>query len=107
VLGFLGIEPPEPMDGQDLSVLFEDAEPEERAHFSLGYNDHAWARDDDYAMFAKNDGSNAFLYDLREDPNMDKNIASSNQDLLNRMWNEYVLKDAGGPLPTYGNERPF
>jgi arylsulfatase A-like enzyme len=107
VLGFLGIEPAEPLDGQDLSVFFEGGEPEERAHFSLGYNDHAWARDEDYVMFAKNDGSNAFLFDLRADPNMDSDIAGSNQDVLNRMWNDYVLKDAGGPLPTYGNERPF
>ena len=107
VLGFLGIEPEQPMDGQDLSVLFDGGEPEERSHFSLGYNDHAWARDDDYVMFAKNDGSNALLYDLRVDPNMNKDIASSHQDILNRMWNDYVLKDAGGPLPTYGNERPF
>jgi arylsulfatase A-like enzyme len=107
VLGFLGIEPEQPMDGQDLSVLFDGGEPEERAHFSLGYNDHAWARDDDYVMFAKNDGSNALLYDLREDPNMDNDIAGSNQGVINRMWNEYVLEDAGGPLPTYGNERPF
>jgi hypothetical protein len=58
-------------------------------------------------MFAKNDGSNALLFDLREDPNMDNDIAGSNQEVLNRMWNDYVLKDAGGPLPEYGNERPF
>jgi arylsulfatase A-like enzyme len=107
ILGFLGIEPPEPMDGQDLSVFLEGGEPEERAHFTLGYNDHAWARDEDYVMFAKNDGSNALLFDLRTDPNMDNDIAGSNQDVLNRMWNDYVLKDAGGPLPKYGNERPF
>ena len=107
VLGFLGIEPEQPMDGQDLSVFFDGGEPEERAHFTLGYNDHAWARDDDYVMFAKNDGSNALLYDLRTDPNMDKDIAASHQDILNKMWNDYVLEDAGGPLPEYGNERPF
>src|SRR3712207_4953034 len=80
VLGFLGIEPEQPMDGQDLSVFFDGGEPEERAHFSLGYNDHAWARDDDYVMFAKNDGSNALLYDLRADPRMNMNIASFHQD---------------------------
>jgi arylsulfatase A-like enzyme len=107
ILGYLGIEPPEPMDGQDLSVFFDGGEPEERPHFTLGYNDHAYARDDDHVMFAKNDGSNALLFDLRTDPNMDKDIAASNQDVLNRMWNDYVLKDAGGPLPKYGNERPF
>jgi arylsulfatase A-like enzyme len=107
ILGFLGIDPPQPMDGQDLSVLFDGGQPEERAHFTLGYNDHAWARDQDYVMFAKNDGSNALLYDLRTDPNMHHDIAGSNQDILNRMWTDYILKDAGGPLPKYTNARPY
>jgi arylsulfatase A-like enzyme len=107
ILGFLGIEPQKPMDGQDLSVLFEGGEPEERAHFTLGYNTHAWARDEDYVMFARNDGSEAKLYDLRRDPNMNTDIASSNQDVINRMWSAYVLADAGGPLPEYQNVRPF
>jgi arylsulfatase A-like enzyme len=107
ILGFLGIEPEQPMDGQDLSILFDGGQPENRSHFTLGYNDHAWARDDDYAMFAKNDGSNALLYDLRIDPEMNTDIAASNQDVINRMWNDYVLEDAGGPLPTYRNARPY
>ena len=107
ILGFLGIEPQKPMDGQDLSVLFEGGEPEERAHFTLGYNTHAWARDEDYVMFARNDGSDAKLYDLRTDPNMNTDIAGSNQDVINRMWTDYILADAGGPLPEYQNVRPF
>src|ERR671913_1458395 len=106
ILGFLGVEPERPMDGEDLSVLFDGSRPEERDHFTLGYNDHAWARDERYVMFAKNDGSNALLYDLSTDPDMNSDVAGSNHDLLNRMWNEYVLKDAGGPLPTYRNVRP-
>jgi arylsulfatase A-like enzyme len=101
ILGFLGIEPPEQMDGHDLSVLFRGGEPEERAHFTLGYNDHSWARDERYVMFAKNDGSGARLFDLQEDPGMNEDIATSHQDVLNSMWNEYVLNDAGGPLPRY------
>jgi arylsulfatase A-like enzyme len=107
ILGFLGVEPEQPMDGQDLSVLFDGGQPQERPYFTLGYNDHAWARDDRYAMFAKNDGSNALLYDLSTDPDMNTNIAGSNQDIINSMWNDYVLEDAGGPLPTYRNVRPF
>ncbi len=101
ILGFLGIESPQPMDGEDLSALLEGAEPEERSHFTLGYHDHAWARDEDYVMFARNDGSSALLFDLRTDPNMERDIADSNQEVLNSMWGDYVLKDAGGPLPTY------
>jgi arylsulfatase A-like enzyme len=107
ILGFLGIDSPQKMDGQDLSVLFDGGQPEERAHFTLGYNDHAWARDQDYVMFAKNDGSNALLYDIRTDPNMDTDISGSNQETLNRMWTDYILKDAGGPLPKYTNARPY
>jgi arylsulfatase A-like enzyme len=107
ILGFLGIEPEQPMDGQDLSVLFDGGDPEERPHFSLGYNDRAWTRDEDYVMFAKNDGSNALLYDLNADPEMNNDIAGDNQDVIDRMWNDYILEDAGGPLPTYRNIRPF
>jgi hypothetical protein len=105
VLGFLGLEAPEGMAGQlngrDLSTIFGGSEPEARDHFTLGYHDHTWARDEDHAMFAKNDRSRAKLYDLREDPGMDKDIAASNPEVVERMWDEYVLADAGGPLPRY------
>ena len=89
------------MDGQDLSVLFDDGQPAERSHFTLGYHDHVRAMDQDYAMISRKDGSNALLYDLNVDPGMHTDIAESNQDVLARMWNDYVLKDAGGPLPDY------
>ena len=107
VLGFLGIDRPEAMEGQDLSVLFDGEEPEERAHFTLGYNNWAWARDENHVMFARNDGTEAKLYDLRTDPKMNRNIASSNQQIINRMWSGYILRDAGGPLPKYRKVRPF
>jgi hypothetical protein len=38
---------------------------------------------------------------------MNRNIASSNQEIINSMWSGYILKDAGGPLPKYQNVRPF
>jgi hypothetical protein len=67
----------------------------------LGYHDHAWARDEDYVMFARNDGSEALLFDIEEDPEMRRSVADARQDVLKAMWNEYVLGDAGGPLPRY------
>ena len=97
VLGALGVEPPSPMQGQDLTVLLDGGDPEPREHFTAGYHDHVWARDARYAMFARSDGSEASLFDLSEDPEMNKNIAGSNGDVVKRMWNDYVLKDAGGP----------
>ena len=99
-LGFLGVEPPAPMQGADLSVFFGGGQPAPRGHHTAGYHDHVFARDDRHAMFASNDGSGAHLFALEEDPKMDRNIAAGNQDVVKRMWNDYVLKDAGGPLPS-------
>jgi arylsulfatase A-like enzyme len=102
ILGFLGIEPPEPMDGQDLSVLLEGQEPDPRHHFVLGFHDHAWARDERYVTFSRYNGSGAKLYDVREDPGMTNDISGEHPDVVKKMFGNYVLKDAGGPLPTYG-----
>ncbi len=101
VLGFLGIGQPTPMEGQDLSVLFDGGEPERREHFTLGYDEYVWTRDEEYVMFARNDGAGARLYDLRTDPNMNTDIAGEHPDIVRRMFDDYVLKDAGGPLPRY------
>jgi arylsulfatase A-like enzyme len=103
ILGFLGIEPQNPMDGQDLSVLLDGDEPEERKHFTLGYHDHVWTRDESYAMFAKNDGTDAKLYDLGADPAMNQDLAGANPEVVKQMFEGYILKDAGGPLPEYGD----
>ena len=101
VLGMLGIEPPGPMDGQDLSVVLDGREPDSRPHFTLGFHDYVWARDDRYAMTSRNDGENPRLYDLEADPEMDRDIAGERPNIVKRMFEEYVLKDAGGPLPRY------
>jgi arylsulfatase A-like enzyme len=101
ILGFLGIEPPQPLDGQDLSVMLEGGEPEARPHFTLGYHDHVFTRDEDYAMMSRNDGTEVRLYDLREDPGMYEDVAGDLPDIARRMFDDYVLEDAGGPLPRY------
>ena len=89
------------MEGQDLSVILEGREPEKRPHFSLGYDKYVWTRDESYAMFGRNDGSEARLYDLRSDPAMDRDVAGERPDLVRQMFEGYVLKDADGALPTY------
>jgi hypothetical protein len=90
------------MDGEDLSVILGGGSPEERSHFSLGYHNYVWARDETYTFFSRNDGANAKLYNVREDPKMQNDIALENQDTVNRIYNDYVLKDAGGSPPGYG-----
>jgi arylsulfatase A-like enzyme len=99
VLGAIGLLPIQQMDGQYLTLLLEGTEPAPRPHFTLGYNEYVWARDDRYAMFGRNDRSDLKLYDLRSDPGMDEDIAGDNPDVVKHMFDDYILKDAGGSLP--------
>jgi arylsulfatase A-like enzyme len=99
ILGALGLQPFTRMDGEDLNALLQGAEPRPRTHFTLGYNEYVWARDDRYVMFGVNDRSDPRLYDLRSEPGMDKNIAADYPDIVERMFEDYILEDAGGPLP--------
>jgi arylsulfatase A-like enzyme len=101
ILGFLNVGPRNQMEGQDLSVVFDGKGPEPRPHFTLGYSEFVWARDEGYAMFGRNDGAKARLYDLTNDPKMDEDVAAEHPDIVGRMFAEYILNDAGGPLPTY------
>ena len=101
ILGFLDMEPRSPMDGQDLSVLFGGGQPSERNHFTLGYDEYVWARDDRYVLLSRNDRAQTKLYDLNADPDMNTDIADANPDVARRMFDDYVIGDAGGPLPRY------
>jgi hypothetical protein len=53
-------------------------------------------------MFSRYDGSEAKLYDLPEDPGMRNDVSGKHSGLVKRMFDDYVLKEAGGSLPTYG-----
>jgi hypothetical protein len=89
------------MEGQDLSPLLDGKALEPRPHFTLGYHDHVWARDERHVMFARNDGAQARLYDAQADPQQRTDLAGAEPETVERMFEEYVLKDAGGPLPNY------
>jgi hypothetical protein len=52
-------------------------------------------------MISRNDGTEARLYDLRTDPGMHEDVAGDLPDIARRMFDDYVLEDAGGPLPRY------
>ncbi len=102
VLGYLGIESPDQMTGQNLSVIADGDDPEDdRSHFTAGYHDHVWTRDERYVMFCRYDGSDARLYDTTEDPGMRNDLAGREPNTVKSMYDGYVLRDAGGPLPVY------
>jgi hypothetical protein len=89
------------MEGQDLSALLGGKEPEPRPHFTSAYKDHVWSRDGSYVMFARNDGTEARLYDVRTDPQQTRDLAEEEPETVEKMFEEYVLEDAGGALPIH------
>jgi len=102
VLSALGIEHPEAMEGLNLLPTLEGNNPgDKRPHFSFAYDNYVWARDDRYAMFSRNDFEEARLYDIVQDPLMNNDIYRRDPGIARRMFQDYVLKDAGGPLPNY------
>ena len=101
VLGMLGIEPPKPMEGNDLSVLLDGKQPPPRDHFTSAYKDHIWSRDENYVMFARYDGAKPRLYDVRTDPQQTRDLSKDAPETIGKMFEEYVVADAGGSLPTH------
>jgi len=101
ILGALGIDPPQPLDGQDLNAVLEGGEPEQsRGHFTAGYDRHVLARDDRYALMARNDGGEPKLFDL-QNAGYERDVAEDNPDTTRRMFEEYVIPDSGGSPPPH------
>lgn len=101
ILGVAGAEMQ--TSGQDLGVILDGGEPEQqRSYLTLGFGNYSWVQDDDYALSVRNDGSDARLYDLYRDPQLNDNVASRNRKIVKKMYEGYILKDAGGePPPVY------
>jgi len=100
VFGVMDLETEQPMEGQNLGVILDGKEPElARPYITLGYDNYSWAEDDDWALSVRNDGEEARLYDLKEDSKMDRNVASANPKQVKRMYDDYIIQDAGGEPP--------
>ena len=50
-------------------------------------------------IFSRNDGSEPRLYDAQSDPRQERELADDDPDTVGMMFEDYVLKDAGGWLP--------
>jgi len=89
--------------GQDLGVVLDGGEPEPaRPRATLGFGNYSWTEDGDYALSVRNDGEEPRLYDLRKDPEMNENLASQSPEVVQRMYRDYIVADAGGePPPVY------
>ena len=102
ILSFLGVEQPEPMDGEDLMPLLEGKGPERaRDHFTQGYYRYICCRDERRVMFCRTDGADAHLFDAINDADQRRDLAEAEPKTVKRMYEGYAHKDAVGRLPNF------
>jgi arylsulfatase A-like enzyme len=101
LLSFQGITVPGRMDGEDLTVMFEGADPPERDYWTTAYADHVAAGDGRYLLIADNQGKERRLFDTEEDPDEENDVAAEQPDVVDRLWRN-IVNDAGGTMPVFG-----
>ena len=102
ILGFLGVEQPMPMDGQNLAPILRGKEPHlPRDHFTQGYKNYVCSRDRHRVMFCRTDGADAHLFDAVNDVDQRRDLAEAEPETVKRMFEEYAQKDAAGRLPNF------
>ncbi len=101
ILGFLGKERPNNLDGLDLSrfVDEQDHELEGRDYITCGMSLWTLYKDDHYALITANDRSFQKLYDLTRDPTWSKDISQDNPKICEALF-EKIKKDAKNHLLT-------
>jgi arylsulfatase A-like enzyme len=102
ILGFLGVDQPMPMDGQDLAPILQGKDPQRpRDHITQGYFRYLCCRDERRVMFCLSDGTQAHLFDAINDTDQMRDLAEAEPETVKRMYEEYAQKDAAGRLPTF------
>jgi len=102
ILGFLGVEQPEPMDGQDLAPILQGKDPQRpRDHITQGYYRYLCCRDEHRVMFCRTDGADANLFDAINDVGQTRDLAEAEPETVRMMFEEYAQKDAAGRLPGF------
>ena len=71
-----GVEPPESMEGADLSPLLDGDERPAREHSIGGYSDSFYIRTDNWALHGLNRPGGFRLYDVQADPDERSNVAA-------------------------------
>jgi arylsulfatase A-like enzyme len=101
LLSFQGLTVPGRMEGEDLTVMFDGADPPERDYWTTAYADQVAAGDGRWLLIADNQGKRRRLFDTEADPDEEEDVASDNPGVVDRLWHN-ILDDAGGTMPVFG-----
>jgi arylsulfatase A-like enzyme len=99
ILDFAGAKAPAPLHGKPFWTQALGGG-EHRDHVTVGWGTAMTVVDDRFWFNAKIDSSGAFLYDLEEDPGMERNVADARPKEAKRLYSLGV-EDAGGTFPEY------
>jgi arylsulfatase A-like enzyme len=87
-------------EGENLWELVEGKKTAFRDYVTSIFRDHVYLRDEHHMFISHTSGSDPQLYDLKQDPGEERNIAQQNRTLVKRMYDR-ILQDAGGSIPNY------
>jgi arylsulfatase A-like enzyme len=101
LLSYMGVRPTGEMDGEDLTVMFDDRDPPAREFFTSMYEDYFIVGDGRHVMLSDAAGERRQLFDTVADPGELNDIAADNGQIVDRLWT--ALETAGGgTLPQFG-----
>ena len=101
ILSFQGLTVPGRMDGEDLTVMFDDADPPARDYWTTAYSANVAAGDGRWLLIADNQGKERRLFDTEDNPSEDNDVADAHPDVVDRLW-QNIVNDAGGTMPVFG-----
>ena len=67
-------------------MLLEGKSPEQRHHFTVAYGIYTQARDEQYVLFGRNDGSEAKLFDVLSDPDVHRDLAATDPGRVKQIF---------------------
>lgn len=105
ILGSLGIAPPRPPGGIDLSPVLtgDGGRVRRRSHLTMGYGSNAQILRGRWALTTTADGSSRQLYDVRDDPGFTTDVSGRHPNVVRKLV-DTIERDAGGPLPVHDAE---
>jgi len=104
ILSAMGVRAPGPMNGEDLTVLFEGGDPFPRPVWTACYADTVIAGDGRWFLMSNViGGERRELYDTLTDPGELKDVSKENPEMVDKLW-KALTDEAGGTLPMFGQK---
>jgi len=105
ILSFLGIKPPDTMEGIDLIPVIEGKKGTERDHVTIGWQNNVMVKTKDLWYTGRLDRSEELLFSIKDDPDFNENLAERKKDVCKKM-HALAIEDTGGSIPDYVKNWP-